>query len=246
MATTKAASLADDLVRRFERRIASGDLAPGARYPTEKAITEDFGVSRTVVREAFARLAARGLLVSRQGSGAYVPADARYQAFQVTADDVRDLDDVLKLFEMRVAMETEMADLAARRRDEADLAAMRASLEAMAASTDVDASIAADTAFHAAIARATRNGHFLRFTDFLGVRLVPQRRLYFHSDDAAIHQSYARTINRDHEAIYAAIEARDPARARRAARRHMEKSAERHRAMVAGVAAAAEPPTEAA
>ena len=45
--------------------IEAGQLKPGARYPTEKVITEEFGVSRTVVREAFARLAARGLLVSR-------------------------------------------------------------------------------------------------------------------------------------------------------------------------------------
>ena len=70
---TKAASLADDLVQRFEQQIEKGDMPPGARFPTEKAITEAFGVSRTVVREAYSRLAARGLLVSRRGSGAYVP-----------------------------------------------------------------------------------------------------------------------------------------------------------------------------
>ncbi len=52
MVATKAASLADDLVQRFEERIETGEMPPGSRFPTEKAITEDFGVSRTVVREA--------------------------------------------------------------------------------------------------------------------------------------------------------------------------------------------------
>ena len=234
MAVTKAASLADELVQRFEEQIESGGMPPGARFPTEKTITEDFAVSRTVVREAFARLAARGLLESRRGSGAYVPDGAQYRAFQVTADEVREIDDVLRLLEMRMGFEVEMADLAAQRRTPDDLAEIRRSLAAMDASRDVDASVAADAAFHAAIARATGNDYYVRFTEFLGVRLVPSRRLYLQDNSAETHQRYAQTINRDHDAIYAAIEAADPARARRAARRHMLKSIERYTAMKNG------------
>ncbi len=228
---TKAASLADDLVQRFEEQIESGDMPPGARFPTEKAITEDFGVSRTVVREAYSRLAARGLLVSRRGSGAYVPDGARYRAFQVTAEEVGEIDDVLKLLEMRMGFEVEMAGLAAERRTEQDLRRLVETLDAMEGSADVDASVDADAAFHAAIASATGNGYFLRFTQFLGVRLVPSRRLYLQGDDPVRHQRYAHTINRDHRAIYAAIEAGDAAAARRAARRHIEKSIARYRAL---------------
>ena len=101
----------------------------------------------------------------------------------------------------------------------------------MEASTDVDASVAADTAFHAAIAAATGNDYFLRFTQFLGIRLVPSRKLYLQGSDPERHQHYARAINNDHRAIYTAIEAQDPAAARRAARRHMEKSVARYRAI---------------
>lgn len=231
MKLTKAALLADDLVQRFEDQIESGALAPGGRFPTEKDITETFGVSRTVVREAFARLAARGMLVSRRGSGAYVAETARYRAFQVTKEEVAAIDDVLRLLEMRMGFETEMADLAAQRRSEADLARMREALDAMDAGTDVDASVAADAAFHASIARATGNPYYERFTDFLGVRLVPSRKLYLQGSDPAAHLAYARTINRDHKAIYAAIEAQDRPRARRAARQHMTKSFERYDAL---------------
>lgn len=231
MAVTKAASLADDLVQRFEEQIETGDMPPGSRFPTEKAITEDFGVSRTVVREAYSRLAARGLLVSRRGSGAYVADGAQYRAFQVTPDEIGNIGDVLQLLEMRMGFEVEMADLAAQRRTSPDLAAIRAALTAMDESTDVDSSVAADTEFHAAIARATANPYFIRFTQFLGVRLVPSRQLYLQGSDASQHQRYARTINRDHQAIYAAIDAGDAAAARRAARRHIEKSIARYRAM---------------
>ncbi|TXC69666.1 FadR family transcriptional regulator [Sphingomonas ginsenosidivorax] len=231
MALTKAASLADDLVRLFAMQIENGTLAPGARFPTEKTITLDYAVSRTVVREAFARLAARGLLQSRRGSGAYVADNARYQAFQVTPDELGAIEDVLRLLEMRVGFETEMSSLAAERRTDADLTAMRAALDAMEDSHDMTESVAADAAFHAAIARASKNDYFQRFTDFLGVRLVPSRRLYLQTDDPAAHRAYARTINRDHQAIYRAIEAQDPARARSAARRHMQKSFERYQAL---------------
>lgn len=231
MAVTKAASLADDLVQRFEEQIEAGDMPTGSRFPTEKQITESFGVSRTVVREAYSRLAARGLLVSRRGSGAYVADGARYRAFQIAAEEVGEIDDVLKLLEMRIGFEAEMADLAARRRTDRDLALLREALEAMEDSRDVDASVAADAAFHAAIAGATGNGYFLRFTQFLGVRLIPSRRLYLRGDDPVRHQRYAHKINRDHRAIYAAIEAGDPAAARRAARRHMEKSILRYRSL---------------
>lgn len=231
MAVTKAASLADDLVQRFEEQIETGEMPVGSRFPTEKDITETFGVSRTVVREAYSRLAARGLLVSRRGSGAYVPDGAQYRAFQVTAEEIGEIDDVLKLLEMRMGFEAEMADLAARRRTGADLAALRRALDAMEESSDVDASVAADTAFHAAIASATGNPYFLRFTQFLGVRLVPSRRLYLQGDDPVQHQRYAHTINRDHEAIVVAIEAGDPVAARRAARRHIEKSILRYRTL---------------
>lgn len=225
---TKAASLADDLVQRFEQQIERGEMPPGSRFPTEKAITESFGVSRTVVREAYSRLAARGLLISRRGSGAYVAEGAQYRAFQVMPDEVSEIDDVLRLLEMRMGFEMEMAGIAAERRTESDLAEMRKALAAMDSSIDVDGSVAADAAFHAAIARATGNDYFLRFTQFLGVRLVPSRKLYLQGSEPKKHQRHARTINRDHEAIYAAIEGGDANAARRAARQHMQKSVKRY------------------
>jgi len=225
---SNSAKLADQLVIDLEQRVLSGELPPGSRFPTEKAVVDSTGVSRTVVREAFARMSAKGLLVSRRGSGAYVAESARYQAFQITPDELSEIDDVHRLFEMRTPLEEEMAGLAAGRRRKVDLDAMDAAIEALIGSANVDAAVNADTAFHAAIAGATRNDYFVRFTQFLGVRLVPPRTVYLRNSDGVPREEYIRAIADDHAAIFAAIKKRDPAAARNAARAHMYKSMERH------------------
>ncbi len=228
---TKAATVARDLVSQFEDRVRSGEMPPGSRFPTEKSVTEEFGVSRTVVREAFARLAAKGLLESRRGAGAFVPANASYRAFELGPDEVSKIDDVLKLLEMRIGFESEMAALAAERRDDDDIARIRAALEAMADPAELGNAVDADAAFHGAIARATKNSYFERFCDFLGTRLIPSRRLYLQGSDTQFERRYAKIIDRDHHAIFRAIVAADPAAARKAARRHMLNSLERHRSI---------------
>lgn len=224
----RSAKLADQLVADLEQRVLSGELPPGSRFPTEKAVVEETGVSRTVVREAFARMAAKGLLESRRGSGAYVAPTARYQAFQITRDELSEVDDVHRLFEMRTPLEAEMAELAAARRGSDDLDAMTDMIAALVASPNVDAAVDADTAFHVAIARATRNDYFVRFTEFLGIRMVPPRTLYLRNADELPREEYVRAIANDHQAIFNAIRRQDPSAAREAARAHMYKSMERH------------------
>ena len=62
----KAVSMADALFVKLDAQIRSGERAPGSRMPTQKEIAEEEQVSRTVVREAMARLEAQGLTVARQ------------------------------------------------------------------------------------------------------------------------------------------------------------------------------------
>src|SRR4051812_7801044 len=82
----RASSLTDDLFAKIEARIRLGELAPGTRLPTQKEIALAENVSRTVVREAFARLTAQGLTTSRQGSGVFVAENAGFRAFQISPD----------------------------------------------------------------------------------------------------------------------------------------------------------------
>ena len=70
-------TLAHALVERLSAEILSGRLAPGARLPTEQDLIATTGVSRTVVREAIAALRAEGLVLTRQGAGAFVAEGSR-------------------------------------------------------------------------------------------------------------------------------------------------------------------------
>ena len=224
-----ASSLSDALFKKLEERIRTGEMPPGSRFPSQKDLCETENVSRTVVREAVARLAAQGLTTSRQGSGVFVAETAQYRAFQVTRDELSELADVIKLLEMRLAVETEMAALAAARRTTADIGAIR---EALAQMDDVmgdpEAAARADSAFHLAIARATQNDYFVRLVDFLGVRLVPPRNLYLRDETEEAHRAYAAKVRAEHEALVDAIVRMDTVRAREAARHHMQESLSRH------------------
>ncbi|VXC34136.1 GntR family transcriptional regulator [Sphingomonas sp. 8AM] len=226
---TKSMSLADALYVKLEARIRSGEMPPGARLPTQKEIAEDEKVSRTVVREAVARLEAHGIAIARQGSGVFVSDDARYQAFQITRQDMSELADVIRLLEVRLSVESEMAAFAAARRTLTDISAMRAALRDMAeVADDPVASAAADTRFHTAIARATQNETFVKLIDFLGVRLVPPRNLYLRDQPPEAQRAYVEKVRIEHEAIVDAIVRMNPAGARDAARHHMQESLSRH------------------
>lgn len=229
MSVAKRRSLVDEIFEDFSERIRSGKLAPGARLPTEKELSAELEVSRTVVREAVARLTVQGFTVPKQGAGVFVAESARYEAFQVTPQELGALEDVMKLLEMRMAIETEMASLAAERRTDAHVAELRRNLDAMSPDREgVDDGVDADVAFHRTIARASGNQYFERFIDFLGVRLVPSRRVYLQGDERVSPKAYLRGIWREHEAIYKAIAGGDPAAARKASRDHMRLSLKRH------------------
>src|SRR3990170_3511985 len=70
-------SLTHELITRLTADITSGKLEPGSRLPTEQELIVATGVSRTVLREAVAALRADGLVVTRQGVGAFVAENVR-------------------------------------------------------------------------------------------------------------------------------------------------------------------------
>ncbi|MDT8757251.1 FadR family transcriptional regulator [Sphingomonas psychrotolerans] len=223
-------SLVDAACEHIRTSILSGTYAPGAQLPTEAEFADVLAVSRTVIREAVARLAAEGLVAPRQGKGLFVSETARYQAFQITRDEVENLSDVIQLLELRLCVETEMAALAAERRSELDVMSMRQQLKILSeAAVGLEESVKADVEFHSVIARASKNAYYAKLIDFLGVRLVPPRSLYLRQGQAYADATYKAVISAEHEAILEAIIRRDPERARIAARTHMSGSLKRHR-----------------
>jgi GntR family transcriptional regulator, transcriptional repressor for pyruvate dehydrogenase complex len=220
-------SLTSQIVESMTDRIQSGRYKRGDQLPTEKELIEEFGVSRTVVREAFANMKASGLVATRQGKGAFV-LDEGVRAFRISEENLSVVEEVLEALELRIAIESEAAALAARRRTPEELRRIVEACEAMdRAIAAGESTVELDIAFHRAIAQATGNRHFLGLFNYLGEVLVPRARVPTHQFDATTLQDYLRKISAEHHQIVAAIAAGDSDAARAALRMHLGGSRDR-------------------
>ncbi len=224
-------TLALELVDVLGGRIRAGTLAAGDKLPTEAAVMEEFGVSRTVVREAISKLQAAGLVHTRHGIGTFVINAAPVRrAFRIEAKHLATLNDVIAVLELRIGVETEAAALAAQRRSKANLALMREALDDFARAVDAGRdSVAADFRFHGEIARATQNAHFAGLLTTLGTKIIPRARLDPTDALDDERRAYLRRVHAEHESIFDAIANQDPDAARAAMRTHLANSRERRR-----------------
>jgi len=223
-------TLALGLVDSLSERIRDGRLAAGDKLPTEAAIMEEFGVSRTVVREALSKLQAAGLVATRHGIGTFVTGQGDATGFRIPAEQMGTLRDVIAVLELRIGVETEAAALAARRRTADNLARMRAALDTFRATVDAGRdAVAPDFAFHLEIARATQNSHFAELMTSLGDMIIPRARLTPSAPDGAGRPEYLRRVHHEHETLYEAIASGDADAARAAMRMHLGNSRERQR-----------------
>jgi GntR family transcriptional repressor for pyruvate dehydrogenase complex len=225
-----ARSLTDRVAEKLARLVERGDVTPGSRLPAEKDMAARFGVSRTVVREAVARLKYAGVLASRQGSGVYVRQAGAKPYFRIDSDPQdASVASVLEIVELRRGLEAEAAALAAERCTRKDLAAIRRAHAALkheeAAGRD---GVEADMELHRAIARASGNRHFPVLWDFIGQYLRGAMRATRANESA--NPDFAAGVRAEHQALVDAVAGRDPAAARAAAIRHMDMAAARIRA----------------
>ncbi|WP_263261083.1 FadR/GntR family transcriptional regulator [Pseudomonas entomophila] len=229
-ARKKPRSLAQELVAVLSERIRNGELKRGDKLPTESAIMEEQGVSRTVVREAISRLQAAGQVETRHGIGTFVLDTPSPSGFRIDPATIVTLRDVLAVLELRISLEVESAGLAAARRTEAQLLSMREALDALneSAAHATDA-VVSDFQFHLRIALATGNRYFTDIMSHLGTSIIPRTRLnsarLAHDDQ----QHYMTRLSREHEEIYDAIARQDADAARAAMRLHLTNSRERLR-----------------
>jgi GntR family transcriptional repressor for pyruvate dehydrogenase complex len=214
--------LSEEVSGDLQRRIARGDLKPGDRLPTEKALGEAFGVSRAVVREAIARLKADGLIETRQGSGAFVVEAPKAINLRFWQGAGPELDELRDIFELRAMVEGAVAELPRSVATRTTCAPWPAHLQAMDEAIQRRDGTEADDNFHIAMARATHNAYIGRLVEFLGRHFSDSRKLAWHG-----HQTPAglpQEAQREHRALLEAIsrgdaEARAPLRARAPARR---------------------------
>lgn len=164
-------TLTGRVVKQLEALIVDRRLQPGDRLPAINELSQQFGVSRTVIREAIGALAARGLLEVRHGSRTMVSCPSAETVAQSMSHYLRTRRaalDIAKVSHVRRVLEIEIAGCAAQQRTEQDLTQLETLLAEMAAIVQVTGDcqlhrtrhVQADVAFHTALAYATGNDLF--------------------------------------------------------------------------------------
>ncbi|MBV1953873.1 FadR family transcriptional regulator [Streptomyces sp. BV333] len=157
LTSPRRSALSEQVIAELRQQITSGEWPVGSRIPTEPELVERLGVARNTVREAVRALAHNGLLDIRQGSGTYVVAASELAG--VMHRRFADADP-RHIAELRAALESTGAELAAARRTEKDLKQLDALLgrrEDAWESGDAERFVQADATFHLAVVSASHN-----------------------------------------------------------------------------------------
>ncbi|GAA3548114.1 amidohydrolase family protein [Zobellella aerophila] len=223
---SKPRQLSAEVADQLEREIRDGNIGVGDKLPTEQQLTQAFGVSRNVVREAIARLKSEGFVETRQGVGAFVVAAGRQQGFKINAEELVNLTKLRKLLELRLELEVAAAGMAARRRSRAQLAQLaEAVAELERAAVGHHSQLQGELSFSRALADASGNEYFDNFIMFLAghvfeaIGRVKAGQARFARD--------ALIIVAERREILDAIASGDPDLAKRATWRHILNTAER-------------------
>ena len=232
--TARRPKLADVVVDTLRKRIAAGEFAPGAKLPTESRLTTEFGVSRTVVREALAALSADGMVQSRQGAGVFVMANAASTFTSIGGEGSNKISVALNVLEVRMGIEIESAGLAALRRSASQEAAIHEAWNEFGRLLKAgNPTGRTDFAFHRAIAAATNNPFYIEVLDALGSRTIPCDVASPWGTESVLTYEYQVGLHEEHGRILSAISAQDAAAARETMRDHLSRSQDRYRVRLA-------------
>jgi DNA-binding FadR family transcriptional regulator len=220
--TVEPQRLYRQIAEQLRSLMTGGEFTPGSRLPAERDLAKQLGVSRPSVREALIALEVEGWVEVRTGSGVYVlerRGRARNDDTKVPPGEWGPLE----LIRARRVIEGEIASLAATQAKRKHIQAMRDAIEFMQADADRGvAPLAGDRAFHTAVADACGNVVLLEtvqtFWDARHGPLFERLGDYFETVP-----SWRMAIN-EHEAVLAAIRARDASGARTAMQIHLDKS----------------------
>lgn len=229
---TVGVSLTERTANMLRAAIEEGQYQVGDRLWSAATLSKDYGVSRTVIREAIAALRSEGLVESRNGAGLYLKKDFRVP---ISPSKLNSLPDVINMLELRATVEVEAAGLAAQRGSPAQHAMIREALQATVGGRIQEANSAGlDFGFHKAISDATNNPWFGEFLDSLGLDSVPRSRLVDAGDGVEFMKDYMDQLHTEHTAVYDAIAARDAEEARAAMRAHLSGGLLRYQRLLKG------------
>ena len=202
--------------------ITEGEFKVGDRLPSERALADRFGVSRTLVREAIIVLEIQGNVEVRGGSGIYVCAPAPGAVAPASAYTLSPGPGPFELLRARCLIEGEIAAVAAESRKDSDLDRIYSALAEMRENMhDKEANEAADRLFHLRIAESTGNSVLLQMVtavwDHTKAPIWSQLEAHFHTP------ALRRASQDDHQRVFTALLERDADAARKAMRAHIER-----------------------
>lgn len=225
----KGDSLATTVAKQLEAEITSGRIKVGDKLPTEGALCDLFGVSRTVVREAITQLKSLGLVETRRGVGTSVLRAASSETVFAYNVDPTAIQDILHILEIRMSIESDACALAAKRRTQADLEKMESYCQAFdEALTRGELARKEDYGFHLAICQATHNPFFKQFYEQFNKNIIPRANLVNSNVDQAASEEYLIKVKAEHEAILSCIRAQNAEGAKQAMYRHLKRAYERY------------------
>lgn len=216
-------TLGDKVAVEVLRLIASGDLAPGDRLPSERRLTEMLEVSRVSVRAGLQQLKARGLLTAVQGGGTRIAEPDKVGDPALTALAQIDRASLLELLEIRTLLECWAVAKAAQHATNSDITSLRRLIDQMNAADDGKANsnkAQADVAFHLEIARISGSPIYRHLLGVIHGTLVEM--LSYHRYELFGGAQEDEAVTAQHHAITDAIEAKDPEQAKQAMASHLE------------------------
>lgn len=217
--TTKLAPT-EGVIAEVRGAIERGDLKPGDRLPPERDLARRFGVSRPTVRSALKALSAMGVMQARRGAGTFITAGPP----ALDSGALRYLAALhgftrRQMFEARMALEVAVAGYAAERAGPERLIGISDETTAMFASLDNPrAFLEHDIQFHRAVAAAAGNPVLAAVVEMVSATFLEARR-----DRIEFAQDLKPTAD-EHRAIYLAIRAGEPERARQAMLDHLQRA----------------------
>jgi len=204
-------SVQDAIISKIKQLINYKNLEPGDKLPSERMLSDKFGVTRSNVREAIQKLEFYGLLKSIPQSGTFV-ANIGVIALNGMIDDILRLNDpdFKSLVETRILLELKTVKLAAIRRTDEDLAHLKETLDAYRVKVlNGEDAVQEDLLFHLAIAKASGNSTMNTFMLTITPEIITNFETYHVCD-----KNQAELGIQEHQDIYDAIKAQDPVQAK--------------------------------
>jgi GntR family transcriptional regulator, transcriptional repressor for pyruvate dehydrogenase complex len=223
--TLTRSRLSEEIVAIIQKQIMSGDIAPGAKLPTERELSQSFKVNRTTLREALRKLESLELIEIRHGDGVYAKDflnSGNLNLIKASFAMDEHNETIFNVLEVRRIVAPEMAALAAQRHTAADLA----ELEQVIFHQDL-AMLEEDIKVNQLIARATRNKVYTIMHNFFYQINREYTSLYFKNEDMI------ERTHKFHHRLFNAIKNRDASEARRIMFEGMVHSEERLRKYLA-------------